>query len=783
MASAARPRFSIVIPAHGVQAYIRECLESVLAQSFTDFEVIAVDDCSPDAGGAIIDEIAARDPRVIAVHHEENGGLGRARNTGVEHASGDYLLFLDGDDTYLPGSLRALAERLEETGEVDLLMFDHVRSYWTGEVHTSTTPRILAPVGDRVLRPVEEPAFFHHFAIVCNRAFRRDFYTGHGLTFTDGYYEDALMVYKVLLSARTAAYCGHRVLDYRQRRQGQQTQTPDRRQFSIFDQYQRLFDFLDERPQPAKIRTLLFERMVSHFLFALARRSRVPGPLRRPYLRRASAQYRRLRPAGYTPPASVLGLKFRAVGWGSYPLFQLLKYANGTRERLTGAARAAVRGVLPRLKRAAGRLVYRGYYALQRRRPLDPGLAVYGAYWGRTPACNPLAVYEAARRLAPHSRGVWVVRREHAASVPRGMDHVVQGSRRYWAAVARATYFVNNVNFPDALVKRPGQRHLMTHHGTPLKRMGLDQQRYPMTAKDIDFDALLARCDRWTHSLSANPHSTEYWSRVYPSDFTSLDTGYPRNDVYYRATAAEVREARAALGIAPGQRAVLYAPTTREHQDGYVPRLDFARVAAALGEDTVLLVRSHYSYDTATTPEPPAGVLDVSRHPSVEQLCLAADALVTDYSSIMFDYANLDRPIVIHADDWQTYAAVRGVTFDLLSGEPGDTPGPVTTTEDELVDAFTSGAWEDARSTRLRGAFRARFCRYDDGFAAERVVRRVLLDQRDAPAVVPLAQRTPAPSPRTAEGAGERTRRVPGPRRAESSSERPKTPPTHAGLG
>jgi len=120
----------------------------------------------------------------------------------------------------------------------------------------------------------------------------------------------------------------------------------------------------------------------------------------------------------------------------------------------------------------------------------------------------------------------------------------------------------------------------------------------------------------------------------------------------------------------------------------------------------------------------------VADHPTVEELQLAADALVTDYSSIMFDYAVLDRPIVIHAPDWDVYRARRGTYFDLMAEPPGavarDLPG--------VVEALRSG--DEAQ--RLRAAFRARFCPLDDGRAAERVVRRVWLGERDAAA--PAAQ-------------------------------------------
>lgn len=100
------PRFSVIVPAYRVQAYLHACLDSVLNQSFKDYEIIVVDDCSPDACGPIADEYAARDPRVSAVHLPHNSGLGPARNAGVARAAGDYLLFLDGDDTFTPKRCR-----------------------------------------------------------------------------------------------------------------------------------------------------------------------------------------------------------------------------------------------------------------------------------------------------------------------------------------------------------------------------------------------------------------------------------------------------------------------------------------------------------------------------------------------------------------------------------------------------------------------------------------------------------------------------------------------------
>ena len=126
-----------------------------------------------------------------------------------------------------------------------------------------------------------------------------------------------------------------------------------------------------------------------------------------------------------------------------------------------------------------------------------------------------------------------------------------------------------------------------------------------------------------------------------------------------------------------------------------MPVLDLARLADALGPDHVVLARLHYFYDAdphLRELHRSGRIRDVASHPSIEELCLAADVLVTDYSSIMFDYAVLDRPIVIHAPDWEVYRALRGTYFDLMA-EP---PGVVARTEDELVEALRSrSAWGD----------------------------------------------------------------------------------------
>ncbi|WP_346085578.1 glycosyltransferase family 2 protein, partial [Streptomyces thermocarboxydus] len=297
------PRFSVIVPAYQVQAYLRECLESVLTQSYPDLELIAVDDCSPDACGAVIDEFAAQDPRVRPVHLPANVGLGPARNAGMARATGDYLVFLDGDDTLTPDALLAVADRLKETGDPDVLVYDYARAYWTGETVRNQVADRLAQHGPAPFALADRPGLLGLLAVAWNKAYRREFVEREGFTFPPGYYEDTPWTYPVLMTAGTIATLDRVCVHYRQRRAGGILHTTSERHFEVFGQYDRVFAHLDAHPGLERWRPVLFRRMVDHLLTVYTRPDRLPRGSRAAFLRRARDQYRRHRTPGAPVPA------------------------------------------------------------------------------------------------------------------------------------------------------------------------------------------------------------------------------------------------------------------------------------------------------------------------------------------------------------------------------------------------------------------------------------------------------------------------------------------------
>ncbi|MFF8612444.1 CDP-glycerol glycerophosphotransferase family protein [Streptomyces sp. NPDC015350] len=750
---------SVVVPVHRVQGYLRATLESVLDQLPGEPELLVVDDGSRDGSAGIAAEFARRDPRVRVITLPEHRGAGPARNAGAAAACGRYLLFLDGDGLLLPGALEAVAGRLA-TGEPDVLLLGHDRVDWWGEVSAPVPapavpePAVPAPVPEpapavlvpepepvpAVLVPVPDPApavlvpapvvmpplvtppvavppvgasddgtgsapapAIEGFSTAVPCLVRRAFWTGHGLHFTDGPYADVLPIHRAALLAADAGTLDsldRTCVRHRVRRSGTPATTPGRHHFAILDAYARLLAETGDDPRVRAARA-------RHLHAVLDDPGRI-APEDRAAFHRAAA----------LP--------------GSYPAHRARRAARAAHDR--------ARTALGRCGTALGTGFTRAVYRTDLLRPLDPNLAVYGAHWNRGVACNPAAIHAKALELAPHVQGVWTVSSRYLDRLPPGTPYVVEGSLAYWRIMATATYLINNSGFPGGFTKRPGQRYLQTHRGTPLKTMGLDRRGYPARTGDAGSERIVAHADQWDFSLSANPHTTEIWDRVYPAGYEHLNLGYPRNDVFFTAGPERTEEIRWELGIPRGRTVLLYAPARRDHhrglvphldrRRGFVPHLDPERVARALGPRYVVLVRAHHSHDRAARPSG-TGVIDVTDHPSVEELCLASDALITDYSSLMFDYACLDRPIVGHVPDWDAYRASRGTYFDLLSGRPGDTPGAVATTEDELVELFRSGEWCSPRTDRLRTAFRERFCPYDDGHAAERVVRRLFLSDEE----------------------------------------------------
>lgn len=347
----------------------------------------------------------------------------------------------------------------------------------------------------------------------------------------------------------------------------------------------------------------------------------------------------------------------------------------------------------------------------------------FESFYGRSVACNPLALDREIARTHPDTLRYWSVT-SLEQEVPDGAIAVAEGSPAWHRARRGARLLVVNDWLRRGYRRSREQTVLQTWHGTMLKRLALERPNPGLRTRL----AVRRESRRWDFLLSQNPHSTTHLRTSYAYHGPVWQVGYPRTDALVHGTRAEAREA---LGLAGETRVLLYAPTWRDGGDALVDELDVAALAEELGPDWVLLVRGHtrtHGFGSYAERGSGAGaeIRDVSRIPDVNPLLLAADLLVTDYSSLMFDASVCRTPMAFFVPDLERYRdRERGFTLDFSA----TAPGPLLGSRAELVSLLSEPeeSWRDTDTAPYQ-AWRERYNPHDDGRAAERIVARLACD-------------------------------------------------------
>lgn len=422
--------------------------------------------------------------------------------------------------------------------------------------------------------------------------------------------------------------------------------------------------------------------------------------------------------------------------------------------------RTPVLGVLrhlPGVRQRSRAMYYRkrgeSYNAMATNIPTDSRMAIFQCFGGRQFGCSPRAIYE---RMLEDSRFdgyklIWAFQEsemEKFADEPllQRAQFVKVGSDKYLETCARAKYWVFNTRVAEYITPKPDQVYVQCWHGTPLKRLGYDVTIETQNALNTT-DELAERfgmdSKKWTYLLSPSAYTSQHLADAFGLKeerraSVVLEEGYPRNDRIVRvcenpeALDAFTGAFREELGIPTEKKILLYAPTWRDDSyqagTGYVMEdtlLDFDAMRTALGDEWVVLFRAHYYIANHFDFSAYEGfVYDVSKQADINDLYIVADALLTDYSSVFFDYANTARPIMFFWPDYQHYANdIRGFYFGL-----DELPGPHCFTNDEVIAAVKDLPNYDEKYGKDYAAFRQTFCPKDDGHAAERVIEKVFFE-------------------------------------------------------
>lgn len=384
------------------------------------------------------------------------------------------------------------------------------------------------------------------------------------------------------------------------------------------------------------------------------------------------------------------------------------------------------------------KLKYMKYYLFN---SVDDKLIVFEVFTGRKYCDSPKALYEYMLKNSKYKdyKFVWCfINPENYQFLLKNSNTTIVkiGTRDYYKNFAKAKYWFANSLLPLELKKKKKQVFLQTWHGTPLKRLRCDIECTNETINKRQ-DTLFTNnkdTSRFDYFISPSSFATEKFISSFDlkklnKENIIIEKGYPRNDFLFNYSDTNIKNIKKQLGIKSNKKIILYAPTFRDNQRelglGYTYELgiDFDKLASFFAQDYIILFRTHYfianSFDFSKYKD---FIIDVSLYDDINDLYIISDILLTDYSSVFFDFANLKRPMLFYMYDLDLYKNnLRDFYFDL-----DVLPGPICEQEDELIESIKNinNYWKTYKKKYEK--FNQRFNYLDDKNASKRVVQEII---------------------------------------------------------
>ncbi|HDR7210563.1 TPA: CDP-glycerol glycerophosphotransferase family protein, partial [Bacillus cytotoxicus] len=365
--------------------------------------------------------------------------------------------------------------------------------------------------------------------------------------------------------------------------------------------------------------------------------------------------------------------------------------------------------------------------------PVKQNRIVFESFAGKSYSCNPRYIYEYLVNSNRDFEFVWIFN-EIDKDILGNAKQVKRFSWRYYYYLATSKYWVTNARMPNYLYKRKEVTYLQTWHGTPLKKLAADMKEVHMpgtTTEKYKKNFYKESCN-WDYLVSPNQYSTDIFKRAFKYNKEILAFGYPRNDILCKSK-VEMKDIseriKSKIGIPKDKKVILYAPTWRDdefYEKGkykFDLNLNLKEMKKKFEDQYVIVLRMHYLVaDHINIEGMEHFVYELSKYEDIAELYLISDILITDYSSVFFDYANLCRPILFFTYDIAKYRSVlRGFYIDFEN----EAPGPLLETSDQVVDAIENIESIEVEYKEKFDRFYNKFCHLDNGTAAQNISAEV----------------------------------------------------------
>ena len=736
-------KISVIVPVYNVERYLSACMDSLVNQTMEDIEIIAVNDGSPDNSLAILEDYQERYPQKVQVLSIENHGVSYARNYGADHASGEYLLFVDSDD-YVDVRMCELMYRKAKKDHNDVVICNKNSLYESNLDNDVVGARDLMTASQNF--SISQYPFEMCWISPCpwDKLVRRELFLK--VRFPERIrFEDLAYVLKLVCLAENIGIVPEALYYYR--RTGGFLSTFSAATLDIIAAFENIMAFMRENGYEEQYRDELAYICARHFFFrypALFENSGADLALKKEMIRETHRflddNFPNWRENHYLKYSCSPGIKRNGKLYFSerkmLAAVTLFQYLPPKVWWWLGKARGRTRKFARVIRRPRKKAILKNFKFLRlfkmpdsykytkayEKYPVDKKLILLESKHGDDLAGNIFNFLRILQEDAYKEYRVMVTMTEGLQSrfsqlakayrLERA-EPVMLRSKAYFKALSTAGYLITDTSFPTYYIKKDEQVYLNTWHGTPLKGMGRTVPGREYGQGNVQRNFLIADYLLYQNEFSRDIFLDDYMIRnIFPGDI--MLSGYPRNSALFQDGMS--REIRKKHGL-ENMQLIAYMPTWR----GTLQKKDFdaqlKQIYQYLSEIDQRLTDRQIFF---TKLHPFVGAeIDFSVFHHVRpfigeyetyDFLNAVDMLVTDYSSIMFDFAVTGRKIILFTYDREDYLRDRGMYLDLNSLE-----FPIADTVEELISEING-------ENRGYPKFQAEFCCYDSAQTARNVL-------------------------------------------------------------
>lgn len=757
-------KVSIVIPVYNVEQYLAYCLDSVFGQTLTEIEVIAVNDGSTDGSLEILKTYEAAHSEQMTVYSTENRGVSHARNYGLQRVHGEFVLFVDSDDFLEPEMCEKLYLKAIQD-QNDVVLCNYYAAYYNPEREkfikkTSRAYHINFSTNFNLHE--QKYQLTHISPFPWDKLYKRTLL--QKFSFPEGMrFEDLAVIYRIMCAANSIGVLKEYLYNYRKTSAGSflssfsegtldiiralNTLTDGLRTDGYFEEFYEEIEFICVRH--------IFVRY--HSMFQLANRGKLELKLRlvsasydfldnnfkgwqnNHYLRYSTSRNMRSKFPVYCDREVLI----KRVKKEEYLPLAAIKL-RAKRKRFKGKIKRIWRKFkkskhkfrffssrMPWLKlfHLPKDVVYTRYYE---KLAVDESLVLFESKHGDDLAGNIFYMLMAMKEESYRKFRIVLVARQKLMEgiqdlLSRYEMNYVQladiGSKEYQKLLATAKYLITDTSFPTYYIKRPEQVYLNTWHGTPLKAMGRIVPKREYGLGNVQRNFLIADYLLYQNEFSRDVFLSDYMLfNLYQGKV--MLSGYPRNSAFFRKERYE--QIRKELELTE-MKVMVYMPTwrgllTKKENKKQIEELNnyFYELDEGLEDDQILFVKLHPYVKSAMNFEDFDHIQAFPEGYETYDFLNASDLLITDYSSIMFDYAVSKKPIILFTYDREEYLADRGMYLDLNSLE-----FPKADNVEELIEAINQKPKKEEYPQ-----FFKQFCSYDSEQTASRVCETLFFGKK-----------------------------------------------------